>query len=172
MYTFYNEILRYFKIFLDLIIYICIIDGHKLCDASNDNFQNSIDYLKHLLQNLPTSEDEKNKFSQCTERLRKDIDTSFPSSSKFTSILALENMSTRRISPWFSPSKMCKHHSIHQRDNAISEDLNETTEYGNFQFPSIGCRKKKKKKVINHSSIAIQEERVVIMQQHSEYIYS
>ncbi|GLJ25216.1 hypothetical protein SUGI_0482450 [Cryptomeria japonica] len=78
-----------------------------------------------------------------------------------------ENMPIKRMPPWFSPSKMHKRHSIHQRRNVISQDLNKRVECENFQFPSIGCRKKKKKKVTNRSGIAIQEESLIIMQQQS-----
>ncbi|GLJ34591.1 hypothetical protein SUGI_0695710 [Cryptomeria japonica] len=141
-------------------------DGWISSNTSNDGFQSSIDYLNSLLQNLPTSEDEKNIFSQCVERFRKDINASLASSSKFRSIPGSENMSIRRISPWFSPTKMHKRHSIHQRRNAISENLNERVEeHETFLFPSTRCRKQKKKKVTNRSGIAIQEERDIIMQQ-------
>ncbi|GLJ52772.1 hypothetical protein SUGI_1124130 [Cryptomeria japonica] len=79
-----------------------------------------------------------------------------------------ENMPIKRMPPWFSPSKMHKRHSIHQRRNVISQDLNKRVECENFQFPSIGCRKKKKKKVTNRSGIAIQEESLIIMQQQNK----
>ncbi|GLJ36743.1 hypothetical protein SUGI_0739890 [Cryptomeria japonica] len=134
-------------------------------DASSDKFQNSIHYLNSLLQNLPTRANERNIFSECVERFRKDIDASL--SSKFTPKPGSENMPIKRMPPWFSPSKMHKRHSIHQRRNVISQDLNKRVECENFQFPSIGCRKKKKKKVTNRSGIAIQEESLIIMQQQS-----
>ncbi|GLJ25212.1 hypothetical protein SUGI_0482370 [Cryptomeria japonica] len=134
-------------------------------DASSDKFQNSNHYLNSLLQNLPTRANERNIFSECVERFRKDIDASL--SSKFTPNPGSENMPIKRMPPWFSPSKMHKRHSIHQRRNVISQDLNKRVECENFQFPSIGCRKKKKKKVTNRSGIAIQEESLIIMQQQS-----
>ncbi|XP_059063640.1 uncharacterized protein LOC131856215 [Cryptomeria japonica] len=77
-------------------------------------------------------------------------------------------MPIKRMPPWFSPSKMHKRLSIHQRRNVISQDLNKRVECENFQFPSIGCRKKKKKKVTNRSGIAIQEESLIIMQQQNK----
>ena len=124
-----------------------------------------------MLQNLPTVEDEKNIFSQCVERFINDIHASLASSSKFESIPGSENMSMRRMSPWFSPKKKDKCHSIKHRQNTMSQNLSERVkENENFKFPSGRCRKPKRKKVINHSGITIQEEREIISQQ-GEYHY-
>ncbi|XP_057818511.2 uncharacterized protein LOC131031400 isoform X2 [Cryptomeria japonica] len=143
-------------------------DGWKSSNASNDNFHNSIDYINSLLHNLPSSADEKLVFIQCVERFRKDLHASLASSSKFTSILGSENMSMRQISPWFSPSKKHKCHSIHERGNINHQVLNERVkEHEGFQFPHTNGGQKKKKKIANHSSIEIQKERAIIMKQHT-----
>ncbi|XP_059075369.1 uncharacterized protein LOC131875306 [Cryptomeria japonica] len=65
-------------------------DDWNSFDASSDKFQNSVHYLNSLLQNLPTRVDERNIFSECVERFRKDIDASL--SSKFTPNPGSENM--------------------------------------------------------------------------------
>ena len=89
-----------------------------------------------MLQNLPTVEDEKNIFSQCVERFINDIHASLASSSKFESIPGSENMSMRRMSPWFSPKKKDKCHSIKHSQNTMSQNLSERVkENENFNFP-------------------------------------
>ena len=119
-----------------------------------------------MLKNLPTSDYDKDIFSQSVDKFR-EIHSSLASSSKFKPIPSSDNISMRRIRPWFSPSKMKKSRSIHKKRKSLSRNLNSRVEENeNFQFPSIGCKKKKKKKkVTNRSNIAIQEERDIIRQQ-------
>ncbi|GLJ12805.1 hypothetical protein SUGI_0198130 [Cryptomeria japonica] len=76
-------------------------------------------------------------------------------------------MPMQRKAPWFSPSKLCKRKFIHQRRNAIRQDLNErVAKHEEFQFPTISSRKQKKKKSFKRSGIAIEEERLLIKKQN------
>ena len=70
-------------------------NSSNISDASNEDFENSIDYVSSLLQNLPSKVDEKNNLSECIKRFRKDVKTTLNSSSKFQAIPGSENIPTR-----------------------------------------------------------------------------
>ena len=88
-----NKLLIFLNI-IDFYIVINIADGQNSSSIINDKFQKLVDYINSLLQNLPTSDHDKDIFSQSVDRFR-DIHASLASSSKFKSILSLDNMSMK-----------------------------------------------------------------------------
>ena len=89
---------RFSMYYLFLNVHFSIIDATKATDACSEDMKNSENFLKIVLQNLPTTPDQTFSFNGCVERFRKDLYESSLFSFEFKSDLDLEEISLRRRS--------------------------------------------------------------------------
>lgn len=84
--------------YLFLNVHFSIIDATKAADACSEDMKKSENFLKTVLQNLPTTPDQTFAFNGCVERFRKDLYESGLFSFEFKSDPDLEEISLRRRS--------------------------------------------------------------------------